>query len=192
VVERFRRTVKATPQAIKASLRDLIRQAGEEVGSNGRGKGGLLGYIKHLSIDEPGLYVQLLTKTMPTQAEINSTTALTIEPRGADALDELTREVVGVAQRLRAGNPQLRLVMQSDPDYEAFLKWKAERAAGLTIPARLPAPTQQPVTRTDPRSLNGETVTLRPIYRDSQGVDHFEADPPTPPVNRPPSNVMKW
>jgi hypothetical protein len=62
---------KGTPNKVTQSLRQAILMAAEAVGSNGKGAGGLVGYLKSIAIKHPKIVVPaLLAKLLPH--EINA------------------------------------------------------------------------------------------------------------------------
>lgn len=48
-------------------LKDAILQAAEAVGSDAKGKEGLVGYLKKQAVDEPVAFMTMLGKVLPTQ-----------------------------------------------------------------------------------------------------------------------------
>lgn len=55
--------VKGTPNKTTALLKDAILQAAENAG----GKGGLIGYLQQQALENPGPFMTLLGKVLPTQ-----------------------------------------------------------------------------------------------------------------------------
>jgi len=56
----------------KVVLRDAIILAAEEVGSDGNGEGGLMGYLKWLANDHPKYYVNLLARVVPLHMTVET------------------------------------------------------------------------------------------------------------------------
>lgn len=65
---------KGTPNKTTRALKEAILLAAEKVGSNGRGSGGLTGYLVKLAKTEPTSFASLLGKVLP----------LTLQGPGAD------------------------------------------------------------------------------------------------------------
>ena len=58
---------KGTPNKTTALLKEAIIKAAQEVGSDGRGEGGLTGYCQHLATTEPKAFAGLLGRVLPYQ-----------------------------------------------------------------------------------------------------------------------------
>ena len=58
---------KGTPNRHTVELKDAIRQAAEDVGEDGEGYGGLVGYCRHLAKTEPSAFATLIGKTLPKE-----------------------------------------------------------------------------------------------------------------------------
>lgn len=58
---------KGTPNKVTKSLKEAILAAGEAVGRDGKGNGGMVGYLKGLAVDQPVAFAGLLGKVLPTQ-----------------------------------------------------------------------------------------------------------------------------
>ena len=58
---------KGTPNKTTKILKDAILQAAEEVGVDGEGSGGLVGYCKMVAVASPQAFCGLLGKVLPTQ-----------------------------------------------------------------------------------------------------------------------------
>lgn len=56
---------KGTPNKVPALLKDAIIQAAIEVGENGKGKDGLVGYLKLRAKTDPGPFMALMGKVLP-------------------------------------------------------------------------------------------------------------------------------
>lgn len=49
------------------ALKEAILQAAQEVGSDGQGEGGTVGYLKFLAVESPPSFSSLLAKVLPMQ-----------------------------------------------------------------------------------------------------------------------------
>lgn len=58
---------KGTPNKTTALLKEAILGAATTAGSDGKGKGGLMGYCTFLAREEPKAFAQLLGKVLPMQ-----------------------------------------------------------------------------------------------------------------------------
>lgn len=58
---------KGTPNKTTKILKDAILQAAEEVGVDGEGGDGLVGYCKMVAVASPQAFCGLLGKVLPTQ-----------------------------------------------------------------------------------------------------------------------------
>lgn len=58
---------KGIPNKTTTLLKDAILQAAEAVGSDTKGKEGLVGYLKKQAVDEPVAFMTMLGKVLPTQ-----------------------------------------------------------------------------------------------------------------------------
>lgn len=74
---------KGTPNKTTALLKDAILNAAEEAGNEVEKGGGITAYLKAQATLNPGPYLSLLGKVLPTQLEGNLTF------RHEDALNEL-------------------------------------------------------------------------------------------------------
>lgn len=63
--------VKGVPNKTTALLRDAIITAAVEVGSNNKGKGGLLGYLRYVAWNEPKSYCGLIGRVIPLQIAVD-------------------------------------------------------------------------------------------------------------------------
>ena len=52
------------------ALKEAILLAGEQVGEDGKGKGGLVGYLRKLATSEPKSYAAILGKTLPLDTRL--------------------------------------------------------------------------------------------------------------------------
>lgn len=55
------------PNKTTALLKDAIVMAAEQVGQDGAGKEGLIGYCKFLATNEPKAFASLMGRVLPTQ-----------------------------------------------------------------------------------------------------------------------------
>jgi hypothetical protein len=66
-----RRNVSGRPKGVtdikKRILQDCLMQAGEIAGNRIEDKAGLVGYLVHLALNKPDLYVSMLAKVIPLQ-----------------------------------------------------------------------------------------------------------------------------
>jgi hypothetical protein len=79
---------KGTPNKLTREVKDAIVGAAEELGSDGKGKGGLQGYMKFLVREEPKTFGMLIRAVIPTQ--INATVR---PPRVYRSADEIKAEM---------------------------------------------------------------------------------------------------
>src|SRR5437762_11218628 len=56
-----------TPNKFTQALKDICLEAITIAGFDGKGKGGAVGYLKRIAINEPALMVGLLNKILPMQ-----------------------------------------------------------------------------------------------------------------------------
>ncbi|MCC8950694.1 hypothetical protein H8A97_37945 [Bradyrhizobium sp. Arg62] len=82
-------------------LKEAILEAATLVGQDGRGKDGLIGYLKMLAVKERAVYARLLERVLPMQLHVEDKTAPILTP--AEAVQRL-RE-----RRLPVPPPLLRL-----------------------------------------------------------------------------------
>lgn len=64
--------IAGVPNKVTGALRQAILQAAEGVGLDGRGKDGLVGYLRRLAIFEPVAYAGLLRAILPHQIKIEA------------------------------------------------------------------------------------------------------------------------
>lgn len=76
---------KGSPNRTTAALKDALMIAAEETGRDGKGKHGLVGYLKWLAVEEPKTFGMLLGKIIPTQI----TGDLTVRQAATMSDDEL-------------------------------------------------------------------------------------------------------
>lgn len=62
--------VKGVPNRVTTSLKEAILLAAERVGSNGKGKDGLLGYLMTLALKERKSFAHLLVKVLPYDVRV--------------------------------------------------------------------------------------------------------------------------
>lgn len=58
---------KGMPNKTTTLLKDAIMQAAEASGGDGKGKEGLIGYLKKQAVDEPVAFMSMLGKVLPLQ-----------------------------------------------------------------------------------------------------------------------------
>ena len=58
---------RGTPNKTTAALKEAILLAAEEVGQDGKGKGGLQGYLQHVASSDVKAFSSLLGKVLPLQ-----------------------------------------------------------------------------------------------------------------------------
>lgn len=80
-------------------LKDAILQAATLVGQDGKGKDGLVGYLKMLAVKEKSVYARLLEKVLPLQLNVtdNTVRTYTVE-EAAERLRERGLPVPGLLQ----------------------------------------------------------------------------------------------
>jgi hypothetical protein len=66
---------KGQPNRTTTLLKDAILQAATLLGQDGKGKDGLVGYLKMLAIKERAVYARLLEKVLPMQVNVADNTA---------------------------------------------------------------------------------------------------------------------
>ena len=54
---------------INKLIREAVLEAADNVGSDGKGKGGMVGYLQERAIDQPQAFMGLLGRAMPMQVE---------------------------------------------------------------------------------------------------------------------------
>ena len=59
-----------SPNKVTKLLKDAIIMAAEQVGLDGKGKEGLVGYLKKLARQEPKAFASLLARVIPMQHEL--------------------------------------------------------------------------------------------------------------------------
>jgi hypothetical protein len=77
---------KGTPNKTTAILKQAILLAAEEVGEDGKGKGGTTGYCRRLALQEPKAFASLMGRILPTQ--------VTGEDGGAIRFGKISFEIV--------------------------------------------------------------------------------------------------
>jgi hypothetical protein len=58
---------KGVPNKATAALKDAILLAAEDVGEDGKGKGGLQGYLRRVATDDVKAFASLLGRVLPLQ-----------------------------------------------------------------------------------------------------------------------------
>lgn len=61
---------KGVPNKTTTALKEAILLAGEQVGEDGKGKDGLVGYLRKLAMSEPKSYAAILGKTLPLDTRL--------------------------------------------------------------------------------------------------------------------------
>jgi hypothetical protein len=83
IAKRFQKGMKKIPVSGRKKgvrnrtttiLKDAILQAATLVGQDGRGKAGLVGYLKMLAVKEHAVYARLLEKVLPMQLHVEDKT----------------------------------------------------------------------------------------------------------------------
>lgn len=82
---------KGTPNKTTQALKDAILLAGNEVGEDGEGKGGLTGYLRTLARSEPKSFATLLGKVLPMQ--------VTGANGGPMVFERIVREIVAAPKQ---------------------------------------------------------------------------------------------
>ena len=70
------------PTRVTAVLKDAILYAAPEVGEDGKGLNGLVGYLTKIAREDPKTYASLLARVIPLQ--VNSTTTTEVTYRSID------------------------------------------------------------------------------------------------------------
>jgi hypothetical protein len=70
--------VKGARNKTTIMLKDAILKAAELVGHDGRGKDGLVGYLRMLATKERAVYARLLERVLPLQLHVADKTAKTL------------------------------------------------------------------------------------------------------------------
>lgn len=102
---------KGTRNRTTVLLKDAILKAATLVGHDGKGKDGLIGYLKMLAVRERPVYARLLEKVLPMQVHVQDQTTRLLTPEEA-------------AEKLRARGlpvPQNLLALASPTDQAAVL-----------------------------------------------------------------------
>lgn len=98
---------KGTRNRTTTLLKDAILTAATLVGENGKGKDGLVGYLKMLAVKEKVVYARLLEKVLPLQIAVEDRT----KPQYT---------VAEAAQKLRERGLPVPSLMLVGPDAEAM------------------------------------------------------------------------
>lgn len=72
---------------INKLIREAVLEAADNVGSDGKGKGGIVGYLEKRALDQPQAFMGLLGRAMPMQVEGNG--------EDGEIKISITREIVG-------------------------------------------------------------------------------------------------
>jgi len=70
---------KGTPNKTTALLKDAILKAATDVGENGDGKDGLVGYLRIQAQAQPAAFMSLLGKVLPMQVTGEGGGAITVQ-----------------------------------------------------------------------------------------------------------------
>jgi hypothetical protein len=62
---------KGSRNVLTRVISDAILEAAEQVGEDGKGKGGLVGYLKRVAKKDPKVFCSLLGRVLPLQKEAN-------------------------------------------------------------------------------------------------------------------------
>jgi hypothetical protein len=95
---------KGTPNKVTAILKDCILRAAEEAG--GGGKDGIVNYLRTQAIENPGPFLGLLGKVLPTQLGDEDNGAITVVIRKFSYADE-DAQVLPAAQVLEPATMKL-------------------------------------------------------------------------------------
>lgn len=79
------------PNKFTRNVREAVLSAAEEIGFDGKGRDGLIGYMQRIATDHPASFVTLLCRLMPLQKPV---------PRKAIDLSKLTDEEVATMRHL--------------------------------------------------------------------------------------------
>lgn len=63
---------KGLPNKLTRELKEAILEAANDVGENGRGKDGLVGYLRKAAVKHPKQYLSLLGKVLPLQIRMKA------------------------------------------------------------------------------------------------------------------------
>lgn len=117
---------KGTPNKAPALLKEATLMAAELVGSDGKGKDGLVGYLKFIAQKHPASFTTLLNKILPMQLVGDKDRPISLEI-SADQIDklpldklEVLRQVVRMIDQGGADAKQLEGLMPRRGDPEAF------------------------------------------------------------------------
>jgi hypothetical protein len=78
-----------TPSKSPNTLVEAILSAAEQVGEDGKGKNGLVGYLTRIALREPRMFVRLLLEVLPLQTEPDAA-----EPVALKTLEDVRAEFV--------------------------------------------------------------------------------------------------
>lgn len=77
---------RGTPNKITTELKRAVLEAAAMVGRDGRGKGGLHGYLMRIAIQQPKVYCRLIEKLLPMQIKFTDDAAA---PERYETVEEL-------------------------------------------------------------------------------------------------------
>jgi hypothetical protein len=121
---------KGTPNRTTVLLKQAIIDAAEQVGRDGRGKEGLVGYLKMLAVKEKAVYARLLEKVLPLQLRVEDKTTPTLT--AAEAVQRLEQRGLPVPIALRTlADGVARPTVPSE--YEAELRGEGFEGAGVDV-----------------------------------------------------------
>lgn len=95
---------KGVPNKTTRILKEAVLLAAEASGEDGKGKGGLLGYLKRIAAREPKSFVTLLAKILPLQiaGDADRPVVLTLDPKTLAALAQEKPEALAVLREVVA------------------------------------------------------------------------------------------
>jgi len=76
---------------VPTMLKEAILEAAEAVGQDGKGKDGLVGYLKFLAVDQPGPFTGLLGKVLPLVVAGDKDNPLLVKHESESAFERLAR-----------------------------------------------------------------------------------------------------
>jgi hypothetical protein len=111
---------KGTRNKTTIMLKDAILTAATLVGQDGRGKDGLVGYLRMLAVKERAVYARLLEKVLPMQLHVEDKTVPVYT--AAEAVQRLRERKLPVP-------PSLISMAESADEYEAELNGETDDSA---------------------------------------------------------------